>query len=170
MRFGSLAQPSESVISSDVMGKFLKYGILALLAYFVWQKAPELADWATNLGSGLNRKSVSISQGLCVSAAERASETFSRGLRDFSKPPFDLDAWDLFREKVTGEIYNADSRCDCARSSCLRAADALAELNGLLADFNNSLRGEGVPLNPARRQETIDRFLKRAREFDRQGD
>ncbi len=152
------------------MGKIIKYGILAVLVYFAIQKAPLAVEWATDLGSGLNRKSVSVSQGLCVAAAERASENFSRGLRDYSKPPFDLDAWALFVERVHGDIYTADDRCDCPRSSCLRASEAIAELTSLVADFDSSLKGEGMPLNPARRQETIDRFLKRAREFDRQGD
>ena len=152
------------------MGKVVRYVVLALLVYLAWQKAPELAEWATNLGSGLSRKSVSISQSLCVSAAERASEKFSGGLRDFSKPPIDLEAWDSFVEKVREDIYDAESRCKCPKSSCQRASDALAEVNSLIANFDNSLKGQGVPMNPARQQETIDRFLRRARELDRQGD
>ncbi len=151
------------------MGKIIKYGILIALVYFIVQNAPRWVEEVTKVGSGLSRKTGPVSQSHCLPAAERASEAFSEGLRDYAEPPFDIDAWDLFMEDVQRELYSAESRCNCPRDSCQRATDALSELSGLMADFDNSLRGDSMPLNPARRQETIDRFLKRARELDRQG-
>ena len=151
------------------MGKIIKYGILVILVYFAIQKAPELVEEIANLGSNLSRKTGPVSQSHCLPAAERASESFSEGLRDFSEPPFDLDAWDYFLEDVRRDLYAAESRCDCPLDSCQRASQALDELSALIADFDNGLRGDSLPLNPARRQETIDSFLKRARELDRQG-
>ena len=151
------------------MGKLLKYGIVILLAYFAYTEGPQLVENIGDLGSGLNRKATSIGEGRCVVAAEDASEAFARGLRDFSKPPVNMDAWDRFMEGLKGKLYDAESECSCPRDSCQRATDALNELNSLIADFDGSLRGSGLPLNPARRQETIDFFLKRARELDRQG-
>ncbi len=80
-----------------------------------------------------------------------------------------MESWDLFMERLKGQLYDADTECGCPRDSCQKATEALSELNALIADFDNSLRGSGMPLNPARRQETIDRLLRRARELDRQG-
>ncbi len=151
------------------MGKLIKYGIILLLAYVVYTEGPKWVEQIGDLGSGLNRTSTSVGQGRCVRAAEIASETFTRGMRDFSQPPINLDAWDRFNEGLKGQMYDAESECSCPRDSCQRAAEALSELNALISDFDGSLRGSGLPLNPARRQETIDRFLKRARELDRQG-
>jgi len=151
------------------MGKLIKIGILLFLGYFLYTEGPRYVEKIGDLGSGLNRKSTSVGQGGCIPAAEAASETFSRGLRDYSDPPIDIDAWDLFLENVKQYQYNAESECNCPRDSCQKAAEALVELSALIADFDNSLRGKGIPLNPARQQETIDRFLKRARELDRQG-
>ncbi len=151
------------------MSKIIKYGIFALVVYFVIQKAPLVVENISELGAGLSRKGSPVSQTHCLPAAERASDTFSSGLRDFSRPPFDLDAWDMFLEEVQRTVYTAENRCDCPRDSCQRASQAISELNGLIVDFDNSLRGEGVSLNPARRQDTINRMLTRARELDRQG-
>lgn len=151
------------------MGKIIKYGIVALLVYFAYTEWPTLLESIDDFGSDLSRTSSSVGQGRCIPAAEAASDAFSRGLRDFSDPPIDMDAWDRFREVVKGKRYDAEAACNCARDSCQRATEALSELASLVADFDNSLRGEGVPLNPSRQQETINRFLKRARDLDRQG-
>ncbi len=152
------------------MSKILKLALLAGLVYLMIQEGPSLVEKISNMGSDLGRKSGSVSKSFCVTAAEKASESFAEGLRDFSDPPIDLDAWDEFVERVRGDIYDAQDRCDCPRNSCQRATEAIDELTALMADFTNSLKGDSLPLNPARRQETIDRFLKRAREYDRQGD
>ena len=151
------------------MGKIIKYGVVALLAYVAYTEVPPLIDKIGDLGAGLNRKGSSVGQGGCVPAAEQASESFSRGLRQFSDPPVDIHSWELFLEEVKGYQYAAEAECNCPRESCQRASEALVELSALIADFDNSLRGDGMPLNPGRQQETIDRFLKRARELDRQG-
>ncbi len=155
------------------MGKIIKWVVIIGLAYFAFTEGPGLVerigDGAGDLGSGLNRGAASLGQGRCVKAAERASERFHRGLRDYSKPPIDMDSWARFTESLKGLIYDAESECNCPQDSCQRATDALTELNSLVTDFDSSLRGTGMPLNPARRQETIDRFLKRARELERQG-
>ncbi len=152
------------------MSKIIKLGVFVLLVYLAITKLPPLVEKVTDMGSGLGRKSSSVSESQCVSAAEKASENFAVELRNYSRPPVDLKAWDLSMERVRGNIYDAESRCDCDRNSCQRASEAIAELNGLIAAFDNSLRGDSMPLNPARQQETIDRLLKRARDFDRQGD
>lgn len=151
------------------MSKVFKYGILAILIYVAIKEVPPLIDQVSEMGSGLSRKSASVSETQCISTAERASQGFVREMRNYSQPPFDLDSWDLAMEGVREHVYDAQSRCDCGRDSCQRATEALDELNLLIADFDNGLRGDGAPLNPARRQETIDRLLKRARELDRQG-
>ncbi len=151
------------------MKRIIQLAVLAALIYVVVQQAPQLVENVSDLGSGLSRRGSSVGLGACVVAAEGASETFGRELRQFSDPPIDLEAWDLFIEGLKEQIYHAEAECSCPRTSCERATEALGELNRLIADFDNSLRGSGVPLNPARQQETIDRLLKRAREFDRQG-
>ena len=151
------------------MSKIIKYAIFAVVIYLIYVNAPTWIENVTNMGSGLGRKSSSVGVGRCVSAVEGASESFARELRNYSRPPVDMDSWDLFMEKLKEQTYAADDACSCPQDSCQKAGEALGELNGLIADFDNSLRGEGMPLNPARRQETIDRLLKRARELDRQG-
>ncbi|MCP3963901.1 MAG: hypothetical protein GY719_39195 [bacterium] len=151
------------------MGKIIKYAIFAVVIYLIYVNAPTWIENISDLGSGLGRKGSSVGAGRCVTAAETASESFSRELRDYSKPPIDMESWDLFMERLKGQLYDADTECGCPRDSCQKATEALSELNALIADFDNSLRGSGMPLNPARRQETIDRLLRRARELDRQG-
>ena len=151
------------------MGKIIKYAILAAVLYAAYTQVPVILENVDNLGSDLDRKGSGLGQGACLQAAEDASETFGRGLRDFSEPPIDLEAWGLFLEGVKERQYEAESQCSCPRESCDRASEALAELSSLISDFDGSLQGDGMPLNPARRQETIDRLLKRARELDRMG-
>lgn len=151
------------------MKKIIQYAIAALVVYFVVTQAPKWVENVSELGSGLGRKGPALGQGRCVATAESASETFGRGLRNFSSPPVDIDAWEVFVEGLKEKMYDADTECNCPRDSCQRASEALEELDRLIDDFDGSLKGSGMPLNPARRQETIDRLLKRAREFDRQG-
>ncbi len=152
------------------MKKILQLGVVALLVYLAIQNVPTWVDKISEMGEDLSRKGDSVSQGQCVPAAERASESFVAEMRNYPRPPFDLDAWDLSLERVREHTYEAESQCGaCGLDSCVRATEALHELDALIADFDDSLRGEGMPLNPARRQETINRLLKRARDFDRQG-
>ncbi|MEM7586744.1 MAG: hypothetical protein AAF560_25365 [Acidobacteriota bacterium] len=155
------------------MGKIVKWLIIAGLAYLAYTEGPGIVERVGqgfgDVGSGLSRQATSLGKGRCLQAAESASERFSEGLRDFSEPPIDLPSWERFNENLRGLIYDAESECSCPRDSCTRAMDAINELNSLIADFDGSLRGSGQPLNPARRQETIDRFLKRARDLERQG-
>ena len=152
------------------MSKIFKLGLLALLVYLMIQEGPALVEKISELGAGLGRKGAAINQSECVTAAERASETLAKGLRKFSEPPIDVKEWDRFTERVREKIYEAQDRCDCPRPSCDRANEAVEEVNNLMVDFTNNLRGDSIALNPANRQETIDRMLKRAREYDRQGD
>ena len=151
------------------MTKIIKYAIFAGIIYLIYVNAPTWIENISDMGSGLGRSGSSVGVGRCVTTVENASESFARGLRNYSKPPIDMDSWDLFMEELKGQIFDAETECSCPRDSCQRASEALGELNGLIADFDNSLRGDSMPLNPARRQETIDRLLKRARELDRQG-
>ncbi len=151
------------------MSKIFKLAIFALLVYVGFKQIPPLVEKVSEMGEGLSHKSPSVSQGDCVPAAERANKSFSREMRSYTKPPFDLDAWDFSMERIREFVYEAQNRCDCGRDSCQRALEALSELDLLISDFDNGLRGDDTPLNPARRQETIDSLLKRARELDRQG-
>ena len=151
------------------MGKILKIGVFVLVIYVGIKQVPPLVDKVSEMGEGLSRKGSSVSQGSCIPAAERASESFIQEMRNYQKPPFDLDAWDLSMERVREHMYDAEDRCNCGLDSCQRGQQALTALDSLIADFEDSLRGDGMPLNPARRQETIDRLLKRGRELDRRG-
>ncbi len=155
------------------MGKLIKWAVIIGLAYLAYAEGPGLierfGDGVDDLGSGLNRGAASLGQSRCVQAAEQASESFSHGLRDYSEPPVNIDSWERFKDKLEGLIYDAETECSCVQDSCQRATDAVGELNSLIADFDGSLRGSKVAFNPARRQETINRFLKRARELERQG-
>ena len=151
------------------MSKILKLALLLLLAYVVATNYESWVDSISQIGQDLSRTGEPVSESQCVGAAELASESFSRGMRDYVQPPINIDAWDMFLEGVKEKIYHADVRCDCARDSCIKAQEALNELNHLMADFDGSLRGANNVPNAARRQETIDRALRRARELDRQG-
>lgn len=152
------------------MIKLIKLAIVIGIVYLVVTQAKPFVERVTEVGDGLSRRSPGVSQGHCLRTADGASESFGREMRNFAKPPFDLDEWDRFLEDWKGQLYEAESACSCPRSSCQRASEALAALSDLVEDFDNSLRGGPPASRVADRMDRVNRLLKRARDLDRQGD
>lgn len=106
----------------------------------------------------------------CVSAAETASEVWGSGLRNFVNPPYDMAAWDEFRNRTGDAISAGERECRCNDDSCTTAKTALSELRSLVNEMDSSIRSGGPP--PAgivQRQEQIDNAINAARDLVRQG-
>ncbi len=106
----------------------------------------------------------------CVRGAERASETWGSGLRQFMNPPHDVSAWTSFRSNVDSQIDAASSGCSCEASSCATARSAMRDLRGLVSDFDAAIRsGSPLPGDVVQRQETIDNRISTAADLVREG-
>jgi hypothetical protein len=96
-------------------------------------------------------------QAACVPAAERASDAWGNGLRQFINPPYDLEAWSTFRNDVETRISSAESACSCPADSCVKSRDAMRDLRALMTDMDASIRsGSPPPSDVVQRQEAID--------------
>src|SRR5205085_11687525 len=96
-------------------------------------------------------------QASCVPAAERASDAWGNGLRQFINPPYDLEAWSTFRNDVETRISSAESACSCAADSCVKSRDAMRDLRALMTAMDAAIRsGTTQASDIVQRQETSD--------------
>lgn len=120
--------------------------------------------------SSLSSTSKTGGDNSCVRSAERASETWGGGLRQFMNPPHDLTAWASFRSNVDGQIDAANSACGCDASSCEMVRSSMRDLRGLVADFDSAIRsGSSLPGDVVQRQEAIDTRIESAADLVRSG-
>jgi hypothetical protein len=121
----------------------------------------------------LGGSSVSISSAgddSCVGQAERASETWGGGLAQFANPPYDMNAWMSFRERVETQIGRAESKCGgCSNESCAKVRSAMSELRSVVSDLDNTIRNGASPEGLVQRQERIDNQINEARDLQSAG-
>ena len=143
------------------MDRFVKLGVLVVVLYFgVTKVVPWMKE---ELGVGGARDFSDGEGSGCVAVAEAANRDFGAGIRQFSRPPIDVESWDRVERRLSDSIYEAERACSCPKDSCDKAREALDELRAILYAFDAGFRGEQpVPLNAARQMQRVDRLLSEA--------
>ena len=141
----------------------VKLVIAGLIALLIWKKG--IPWWQERSGQQTSKPAAGAAVS-CVDAAERASEVWGSGLRQFINPPYDMAAWDAFRLRTQESIESAEQRCTCGEGSCSASRQAMSELRALIADMDASIRaGSPPPADAVQRQEAIDNALTSARDL-----
>ncbi len=152
------------------MERVLKLAVFAAVLFAVWKFGVQkylLKSGDTTTTTAAPAGFVSNS---CGGAADKASSAWGSGIGRFTNPPYDLDAWSVFRSDVETKIANAQGQCACVFESCTKTQSALQDLRGLINDLDSSIRnGTPPPGDIVQRQEAIDRQLDEARELAKQG-
>jgi hypothetical protein len=149
------------------MNRIVKLAFVAALVFvglkyvvpMVKKQAGSRAVEATVAGGGSS----------CVRSAERASEAWGSGLRQFVNPPYDQNAWSSFRGNVESRIGAAESDCGCAAASCEKARSAMRDLRSLVSDLDSTIRNGSDASDFVQRQEAIDNRINEASELARAG-
>jgi hypothetical protein len=148
------------------MGRIVKLLVVAVIVFAAWKYA---VPWVQRQSAGTTEEAAEGGGGSCVRSAERASETWGGGLRQFANPPYDLNAWSSFRGSVESSINAAEADCDCAEESCEKARSAMRDLRALVSDLDSTVRNGSDLSDFVRRQERIDDTINEAAELARGG-
>ena len=150
-----------------MVSRIVKLAVVVAVVYFGYtQILPWIQDIRTGPGGSGSAASGFDDGGAarCIDLARRASSTLGSEMRRYTKPPFDLADWSASVNKVEMKIYAADSDCRCSAPGCDRARQALSEIKGVLAHFDNMVRGDASGFsNPADQLQEADRLLEEAR-------
>ena len=148
------------------LSRIVKWVVILVIAFLAWKYlSPKFLKQhtATTEPGGFVNSS-------CIGAADKASQAWGSGVGKFVNPPYDMDAWSVFRSDVDSKIANAEGQCACIGESCRKVQSAMHELHSLVGDLDASLRGGTPPPDGiVQRQESIDRQLDEARELVRSG-
>lgn len=151
------------------IGRLLKWAaILALVLVIVNVVVP----WVREHGGGpLGGPTSSGGEGdSCITLAQRASETWGRGLRQFVNPPYDPSAWGSFRGDVDSQIRAAERECSCMESSCKKTQAAMRTLRDLVSEMDTAIRnGSSPPADAVQRQESVDSQIDEAAQLVKSG-
>ena len=150
------------------MGRIIQVLVVVAILFLAWKY---VVPWVKKQGSGGAESSASSATGggSCVQSAERASETWGGGLRQFVNPPYDLNAWSEFRGRVDSSINAAEADCDCADESCRKARAAMRDLRALVSDLDSTIRNGSDASDFVQRQERIDNAINEAAQLARDG-
>lgn len=141
------------------LGRVVKWVVLIAIVVFAWKYA---LPWMK--GRGSRGTTSQQSDGSCVGAAERASDAWGTGLRQFFDPPYDAGAWSGFQRDVQTAIASAESQCGCAAKSCETTRNAMRDLRGFISEMDTAIRtGASPPSDAVQRQEAIDNQIASAR-------
>jgi hypothetical protein len=147
-------------------GRLIKWVVIIVLAVVAWKYT---LPWAKQQIQGHSTVSAS-DESSCVSAAQRASESWGGGLHSFVNPPYDLGAWSNFRSDVDAKISAAESQCRGLSPSDVEARTAMKELRSLAGDLDTSIRaGSPPPDDAVQRQEAIDTKIETAAALTKSG-
>jgi hypothetical protein len=145
----------------------IKILIAVVLVAVIWKKG--IPWWQAQRGTATTSATATADDS-CVSAAERASEVWGSGLRNFVNPPYDIAAWDEFRSRTDQAISAAERKCSCNADSCTTAKSAMSELRALIGEMDSSIRYTSPPpVGIVQRQEQIDNAISSARDLVSQG-
>jgi len=151
-------------------GKILKSVVAIVIVFAIWKYVVPWAKQEFGAKSESSTEASSGGDGSCVRAAERASEAWGSGLRQFVNPPYDANAWSSFRSDVDAKISAAESDCSCEDDSCTKARSAMNDLRSLVSDVDGAIRGgASFPGDAVQRQESIDNQINEAGDLVRSG-
>ena len=150
------------------MQRFVKLAVLAVVVYFGITAVVPWVKEELGGGGGGDLGGAGDGSGQCVALAEAASRDFTNGIRQFSRPPIDVESWESVERQLSGSLYDAEDACSCVEESCDKAREALDKLRSMLYDYDAGFRGrQPVPLNPARGLQRVGRLLSEARSLGR---
>jgi hypothetical protein len=148
------------------LSRIVKWLVILIVIFLAWKYlSPKfLKKSAAPTGDG------TFVNSSCIGAADKASATWGSGVGKFVNPPYDMDAWSIFRSDVDSKIANAEGQCACVAESCHKVQSAMHDLSSLAGDLESALRnGSPPPGDIVQRQEAIDRQLDEARDLIRSG-
>lgn len=147
------------------MRRLLTFAILAALAYYGYTELlPKYRSHQQSQAAEERAGQETQEARHCISVAESAHSDFTRGMRQFARPPVDAGLWSTFMIRTSGELASADSACRCLHEACITASAALLEQRALLNRFDAMVRGTSTGVsNLAVSQERINNLLARAR-------
>jgi len=148
------------------LSRIVKWLVILIVAFLAWKYlSPKfLKKETTPAGDG------TFVNSSCIGAADKASSAWGSGIGKFVNPPYDMDAWTIFRSDIDSKIANAEGQCACVAESCEKVRAAMSELRGLANDLEGALRnGSPPPGDIVQRQEAIDKKLDDARDLIRAG-
>lgn len=148
------------------MNRFIRIAIILVVVFFVSKHVLRMVKKQDSGGT----TSTTRSDNSCVRGAERASEKWGSGLRQFVNPPYDLNAWSSFRSDVESNINAAEIACDCTAESCEKARSAMRDLRALTNDLDSAIRNGSDASGFVERQEAIDNRISEASELARDRD
>jgi hypothetical protein len=149
------------------IGRILKWIVVIAVVFVLWKVVLPRFDHGPAADTATSGGTVPRS---CPAAATRASDAWGSGLSRFVNPPYDVDAWSIFRSEVESKIAQAETACACIDQSCEKTRTAMHELRSLISDMDTSIRnGSPPPSDAVQRQESIDRQIEAAAELVRGG-
>lgn len=150
------------------LSRIVKWLVVVIVLFFAWKYlSPKFLKKETTPATSESGTFVNSS---CIGAADKASSAWGSGVGRFVNPPYDMDAWSVFRSDVDSKIANAQGQCACVAESCHKIQSALHDLSSLAGDLDNALRsGSPPPSDIVQRQEAIDHQLDEARDLIRAG-
>jgi hypothetical protein len=151
------------------LSRIAKWLVILVIAFLAWKYlSPKFLKQSNSTPASAEQGGFVNSS--CIGAADKASQAWGSGVGKFVNPPYDMDAWSVFRSDVDTKIANAEGQCACIAESCHKVQSAMHELSSLVSDLDGSLRGGTPPPDGiVQRQESIDRQLDEARELIRSG-
>ena len=151
------------------LSRVIKWIVILVIAFLAWKYlSPKFLKETTT--STPPTEQAGFVNSSCIGAADKASQTWGSGIGKFVNPPYDMDAWSIFKSDVDTKIANAQGQCACVGESCHKIQSALHDLSSLANDLDVSLRGNTAPPSDVvQRQEAIDRQLDEARDMIRAG-
>lgn len=145
------------------MDRLVKLVVVAAIVFVAWKYG---VPWVKKLGDrGAVESTADGGGSACVRSAERASEAWGSGLRQFVNPPYNMEAWSSFRGRVESGINAAEADCNCQVESCEQTRGAMHDLRALVNDFDSAIRTGSDASDFVQRQEAIDNRIGQAAEL-----
>ncbi|HEY4641252.1 MAG TPA: hypothetical protein VII75_07890 [Thermoanaerobaculia bacterium] len=153
------------------MDRILKLLIVVIVLFFAWKYlSPKLLKKDTTTTTTEGSPAGTFVNSSCIAAADKASSAWGSGIGRFVNPPYDMDAWSVFRSDIDSKIANAQGQCACVAESCHKIQSALHDLSSLASDLDSAMRsGSPPPSDIVQRQEAIDHQIDEARDLIRSG-
>ena len=146
--------------------RLIKWIVILGIIFFGWKYA---IPWVKKQLQG-HTTAAATGDSSCITAAQRASETWGSGLHSFVNPPYDLGAWSSFRTTVETKIAFAEAACKDSSQSCEEARSAMKDLRALVAELDAAITsGSPPPDDAVQRQEAIDAKIEAAASLARSG-